>query len=76
MKRLPEFAGYKSVRFPGTEPPRKQRISPRRLNLPPSFASDWKNIGSKRSEMLMLDLPLWKRQNQRIYHSTTPVEVH
>ena len=45
MKRLPEFAGYRPVRFPGTEPPQEPKITPRRLNLPPSFASDWKKIG-------------------------------
>ena len=45
MKRLPEFAGYRAVRFPGTEPPQEPKITPRRLNLPPSFASDWKKIG-------------------------------
>ena len=65
MKRLPEFAGYRSVRFPGTEPPHEPSILPRRLNLPPSFASDWKKIRSKRREMLMLDMPLWKKQKRK-----------
>ena len=60
--RLPEFRGYRPVSYPGTVSPRKQTIAPRRMNLPPSFASDWKKIGSKRSDMMMLDVPLWSQQ--------------
>ena len=76
MKRLPEFAGYKPVRYPGTEPPHKSSISPKRLNLPLSFASDWKKIGSKRTEMLMLDMPLGKSQTGKRYKLPPSVEVH
>ena len=75
MKRLPEFAGYRAVRFPGTEPPQEPKIIPRRLNLPPSFASDWKKIGSKRTEMLMLDMPLWEKQKRKKYTHLPSVEV-
>ena len=60
--RLPEFRGYRPISYPGTVSPRKPTIAPRRMNLPPTFASDWKRIGSKRTQMLMLDMPLWPRQ--------------
>ena len=33
-------------------------IEPRRLNLPPDFADDWKKIGSKRFKFDDLGLPL------------------
>ena len=33
-------------------------IEPRRMNLPPDFADDWKKIGSKRSKFDDLGLPL------------------
>ena len=46
--RLPEFRGYRPVSYPGTVSPRKQTVAPRRMILPPSFASDWKKIGSKK----------------------------
>ena len=75
LKRLPEFSGYKPTRFPGTEPPPKSRISPRRLNLPPSFSSDWKKIGSKRTEMLMLDMPMWEKQKRKKYEYPVEIEV-
>ena len=75
LRRLSEFAGYRSVRFPGTEPPLQPRISPRRLNLPPSFASDWKKIGSRRTEMLMLDMPLWEKQKRKRYASPPKIEI-
>ena len=64
-RRLPEFSGYKPVVFPGTVGPRTQIIAPRRMNLPPNFASDWKRIGSKRTNMLMLDVPLWPKQTRK-----------
>ena len=76
MKRLPEFAGYKPVRFPGSEPPHKTSISPRRLNLPPSFASDWKKIGSKRKTKLMLDMPLWEKQRRKICTNPPSVDIY
>ena len=60
--RLPEFRGYRPVYYPGTVSPRKPTIVPRRMNLPPSFASDWKKIGSKRNKKMMLDVPLWSQQ--------------
>ena len=60
--RLPEFRGYRPVYYPGTVSPRKPTIAPRRMNLPPSFASDWKKIGSKRNKKMMLDVPLWSQQ--------------
>ena len=61
-RRLPEFRGYRPVSYPGTVSPRKPTIAPRRMNLPPSFASDWKKIGSKRTKMMMLDVPLLKQK--------------
>ena len=61
-RRLPEFRGYRPVSYPGTVSPRKPTIAPRRMNLPPSFASDWKKIGSKRNKKMMLDVPLWSQQ--------------
>ena len=60
--RLPEFRGYRPVSYPATVSPRKQTVAPRRMNLPPSFASDWKKIGSKRNKKMMLDVPLWSQQ--------------
>ena len=76
MRRLPEFSGYRSMRFPATESPPQLSITPRRLDLPPSFASDWKKIGSKRTKMLMLDMPLGKRQTRKRYECPPSVEVH
>ena len=61
-RRLLEFRGYRPVSYPGTVSPRKPTIAPRRMNLPPSFASDWKKIGSKRNKKMMLDVPLWSQQ--------------
>ena len=61
-RRLPEFRGYRPISYPGTASPRKPTIAPRRMNLPPNFASDWKRIGSKRTQLLMLDMPPWPRQ--------------
>ena len=60
--RLPEFRGYRPVSYPGTVSPRKQTVAPRRMILPSSFASDWKKIGSKKTKMMMLDVPLWSQQ--------------
>ena len=76
MKRLPEFAGYKPVRYPGTEPPHKSSISPKRLNLPLSFASDWKKIGSKRKTMLMLEVPLWEKQKRKNCTNPPSIEIY
>ena len=44
--------------FPGKLSPRPPMIEPRRLNLPPDFADDWKKIGSKRFKFDDLGLPL------------------
>ena len=44
--------------FPGKLSPRPPMIEPRRMNLPPDFADDWKKIGSKRSKFDDLGLPL------------------
>ena len=76
MKRLPEFVGYRPVRFPGTQPPRKPIISPRRLNLPPSFASDWEKIKSKRTKLMTLDMPLWEGQKRKKYNIPSIVVEH
>ena len=59
-RNFPEFNGYRSNRFPGTRPPHLPNISPRRLNLPLDFASDWKKIGYRR-----------RKDN----HSIVPVEI-
>ena len=47
--RLPKCRGYRPVSYPGSVSPRKPTIAPRRMNLPLSFTSDWKKIGSKTS---------------------------
>ena len=44
--------------FPGKLSPRPPMIEPRRMNLPPDFADDWKKIGSKRYKFDDLGLPL------------------
>ena len=45
-------------------------LEPRRMNLPPDFADDWKKIGSKRSkfEDLGLPLPVDKFPRHKIIH--------
>ena len=45
-------------------------IEPRRMNLPPDFADDWKKIGSKRYKFddLGLPLPVDKFPRQKITH--------
>ena len=74
--RLPEFRGYRPVYYPGTVSPRKPTIAPRRMNLPPSFASDWKKIGSKRTKMMMLDVPLYPKQcRKKKSVDSVPVEI-
>ena len=70
-QRIPEFRGYRPVSYPGSVGPRTQIIAPRRMNLPPNFESDWKKIGSKRTEMLMLDMPLWPKQIRKKKSTTT-----
>ena len=52
-----EFANLGQT-FPGKLSPRPPMIEPRRMNLPPDFADDWKKIGSKRSKFDDLGLPL------------------
>ena len=76
MRRLPEFSVYRSLRFPGTESPPQLSITPRRLDLPPSFASDWKKIGSKRKTMLMLDMPLWEKQKRKNCTNPPSIEIY
>ena len=56
--RLPEFEGFRGKTFPGQPRPRAPILEPRRSRLPPSFASEWKNIGSKRSKFEDLGLPV------------------
>ena len=53
-KTLPQFQGYRSKNYPGICKERIQMIEPRRMVLPPSFGSDWKKIGSRRTKMLMV----------------------
>ena len=61
--RLSEFRGYQCRRYPGQPPPRPQRIQPRRLQLPSTFAQDkeWTRIGARRYQFLDLGQP--KAQN-------------
>ena len=49
-KRLPEFAGYKGKRYPGTLPPPRRATEPRRMRLPSTFSSEWKRIRSRRNK--------------------------
>ena len=63
-KRLPEFSGYKGRRFPGQMPPPPPIIQPRRMELPPNFVDDWKNIGSKRNEFQDLGLLRFNKQHR------------
>ena len=58
FRRLPEFQGFRGKQYPGQLPPRPPIIQPRRMKLPPTFAEEWKNIGSKRSEFLDMGLPI------------------
>ena len=51
LRRLPEFAGYNGRTFPGQVSPRHGNITPRRLDLPPTFSSEWKKIGFKKTKM-------------------------
>ena len=48
--------------YPGQLPPRPQTIEPRRTNLPPDIADEWKKIGSKRRKFADLGLPLPKER--------------
>ena len=45
--RLPEFSGLEGKVFPGQPPPSPLIPVPRRMELPPSFPSEWKNIGTQ-----------------------------
>ena len=56
--RLPEFEGFRGKTFPGQPQPRPPILEPKRSRLPLSFASEWKNIGSKRSKFDDLGLPV------------------
>ena len=51
-RHLPEFQGYKPKTFPHQPPPRPIILEPKRLSLPPDFASEWKKIGSKRGNLV------------------------
>ena len=76
-RRLLEFRGYRPASYPGSVGPRTPTITPRRMKLPPNFASDWKKIGSKRTEMLMLDMPLWPKQiRKKKCQDFVEVEIH
>ena len=66
LRRLPEFQGFKGKRYPGQLPPRPPPIQPRRMKLPPTFADEWKNIGSRRSEFLDLGLPVPAQKRPRV----------
>ena len=51
IRRLPELSGYNGRTFPGQASPRQEHIAPRRLELPPTFSSEWKNIGFKKMKI-------------------------
>ena len=70
-RRLPEFVGWKGRRYPGQLPPLPPIIQPRRLELPPTFAEDWKRIGSKRTEFLYLGMP---RKPHKLFMKPKEVE--
>ena len=55
--RLPEFSGFEAKIFPGQPPPSPLIPVPRRIDLPPSFPSEWKQIGSKRTKFEYLGRP-------------------
>ena len=46
--------------FPGKLSPRPPLIEPRRMNLPPNFAEEWKMIGYRRDKFEDLGLPVPK----------------
>ena len=48
--RLPEFNGFEGKVFPGQPPPSPFIPIPRRMDLPPTFSSEWKQIRSKRTK--------------------------
>ena len=60
----PEFTGLRGRRFPGQEEPRTPDIQPRRIKLPPTFASEWRNIGSKNKAFVDLGLPRFGPQKK------------
>ena len=64
IKKLPEFSGYKGRRYPGQLPPPPPVIQPRRMELPPNFVEEWKNIGSRRTEFLDLGFPRFQKQKK------------
>ena len=55
--RLPEFSGLEGKVFPGQPPPSPMIPLPRRMELPPNFPSEWKNIGSRRTQFEYLGMP-------------------
>ena len=55
--RLPEFSGFEGKIFPGQPTPYPFIPVPRRMDLPPSFPSEWKQIGSKRTKFEYLGQP-------------------
>ena len=60
----PEFSGLRGRRFPGQEEPRAQVIQPRRMALPPTFGSEWKNIGSRNKSFQDLGMPRYGPQKK------------
>ena len=64
MTHWPEFTGLRGRRYPGQEEPRTPDIQPRRMKLPPTFASEWRNIGSKNKAFQDLGLPRYGPQKK------------
>ena len=60
----PEFTGLRGRRFPGQEEPRTPDIQPRRIKLPPTFASEWRNIGSRIKSFQDLGMPRYGPQKK------------
>ena len=60
----PEFTGLRGRRYPGQEEPRTPDIQPRRMKLPPTFASEWRNIGSKINCFQDLGMPRYGPQKK------------
>ena len=53
-QKFPQFRGYRGKSFPRISPEGIQEIEPRRMVLPPNFGSEWKQIGSRRTKMLIV----------------------
>ena len=64
MAHWPEFSGLRGRRFPGQEEPHAQVIQPRRMALPPTFGSEWKNIGSRNKSFQDLGMPRYGPQKK------------